>query len=613
MSRTHRRRIIPAALLIGFASAAIPVAAATAPAASPAADCLFNWAETQYATLLTPSGGAAQVDGAYYYRAYANGTYLGVGQGRVWLLASGQSDLSDIGSVAEWLASAGCATADTTAPTVTYTSRSDGAVDAAVNSRIVAAFSEPIEITDLQTTAMVTASTIPSWSTAISVKRDDGTAVAGTASYDTATATLYFDPASDLDGGRTYTVQLDSSLRDFTGNLLTPYSWQFKTVAGKRNTATQNALQAMLDKSTWQYAIPGSTMALLGNDGSLWTAASGYADLTTREPMTADKLFRMGSNTKTFVGTAVLQLVDEGKVSLGAPINTYLSYEMSTYMPAYDGNTINVRHLMNHTSGMFNFTTDGTWGNAYLADAMKRYYPQELLMIANAGASSPTAPVYGQFTYSNTNYVLLGLLLHNAGGSTYEDTVRSKVIDRLGLTHTIVPNLGDAPMPAGSSHGYWEDTETGLLYDVSTRDPSTVWSSGDMIADIADLAYWGKELGQGNLLSASAQQQRLTYVTMNDHLQYGLGIVRDTNANLIGHQGGMIGYTSQTYYMPDVGATIAFFYNRTLALHDYSDVMTYKALKYLWPDHYGSLPDTTEAASARKFGPVFKPGFLTEY
>lgn len=599
MTHAHRHRISRTILFLALAGSGGASLAAPAPAASPAADCLFDWAETRYSTILTPGGGSAQVDGPYYYRAYADGTYLGVGQGRVWLLASGQSGLSDAGSVAEWLETAGCTTADTVAPRLTYTSRSDGAVDAAVNARVVAAFSEPVEAATL---AQV-----------INVTRDDGTPVTGTASYDPASATLYFDPASDLDGGRTYTVQLNSQLRDLAGNALSPHSWQFKTVAGKRNTATQNTLQAMLDKAAWQYAIPGASMALLTGDGNLWTAASGYASLTTREPMTADKKFRIGSNTKTFVGTAALQLVDAGKVNLNAPIDTYLANEMAYYMPAYDGSTITVRHLLNHTSGIFNFTADATWGNAYMSDAMKRYYPQELLLIANQNASAPNAPVFGQFTYSNTNYVLLGLLLRNAGGSVYDETIRNAILEPLGLSNTLVPNLGDAPMPANSSQGYWEDTETGILYDVSIKDPSTVWASGDMISDIDDLARWGRALGQGSLLTPASQAKRLSYVTMNDHLQYGLGIVRDQNANLIGHQGGMIGYTSQTYYLPEVGATLAFFYNRTLALHDYSDVMTYKTLKLLWPERYASLPDTTEGTSLRRYGPVFKPGFLTEY
>src|SRR5690606_18521635 len=115
---------------------------------------------------------------------------------------------------------------------------------------------------------------------------------------------------------------------------------------------------------------------------------------------------------------------------------------------------------------------------------------------------------------------------------------------------------------------------------------STVWSSGDMIADAADLARWGRALGEGTMLTPAMQSMRLQFVPMDDVLEYGLGIVRDRNAALLGHQGGIIGYTSQVYYSPDEGATLAFFYNRTLAMHDYSAVMTYDALKLLWPERY---------------------------
>lgn len=591
-----------AALLVGLAglSHVATVAAAPAPAASPAADCLFNWAETQYPTLFAPSGGSAQVEGNYYYRAYAtSGSHLGVANGRVWMTSAAAADVADLGALTEWLATASCSTADTTAPRVLYTSRTDGTVDAALNARVVAAFSEPVEASGVLADA-------------IAVTRDDGTPVSGSTRYDATTATLYFDPASDLDGGRTYTAQLNSNLRDLAGNALSAYSWQFQTATGKWNTATQNALQFTLDQAVWRYSIPGATMAVLEQDGNLWSAASGYANLTTREPMTTDRRFRIGSNTKTLVATAVLQLVDAGKVSLDAPINTYLSNELSAYLSAYDGSRITVRQLLNHTSGIFNFTVDPAWGEAFVSDATKRYYPQELLLIANGHAADANAPVFGTFTYSNTNYVLLGLLLRNAGGTVYDDVVRTGITVPLGLNDTIVPHLGDAVPPADTSHGYWEDTETGILYDVSVKDPSTVWSSGDIISDIDDLTRWGQALGQGTLLSASSQSARLTYVPMSDHLQYGLGIVRDTRANLIGHQGGMIGYTSQTYYAPDVGATLSFFYNRTLALHDYSDVMTYDALKILWPAQYSNISTSTtrSAGTRRNQG---KPGFLSEY
>lgn len=599
----NRKRLLPARahLLAAALALAAPVLhAAPAPAASPAADCLFNWAETRYPELLAPAGGAAQVEGDYYYRAYGQGSaYLAVGRGRVWYATAGAAAPLDLGALGDWLNTASCASADTTAPRVLYTSRTDGAIDAAVNARVVAAFSEPVEVSG-------------TLAEAIRVVRDDGAPVPGSTRYDPASATLTFTPAGDLEGGRRYEAQLTAALRDLAGNPLAAYRWQFTTQAGKRNGETEQALQQTLDRAIWRYAIPGATMAVVRRDGSLWTAAAGYANLSTRAPMTSGALFRMGSNTKTFVATAVLQLVDAGKLSLDAPINTWLASEMRAYLPAYDGSRITVRHLLNHTSGIYNFTLDANWGNAFIYEPDKRYFPQELLLLANAGAGSRNAPVFGQFSYSNTNYVLLGLLLKKAGGSVYEDTIRQAVTQPLGLGETTVPRIGDAEPPAGTARGYYEDGETSLLFDETVKDPSTVWASGNMITDIDDLARWALATGRGALISPAMQAARRTYVPMTSNLEYGLGVVRDRTANLIGHQGGMIGYTSQTYYVVDEDAAIAFFYNRTLAMHDYSAVMTYDALRLLWPERYASLtlPQSRVEAFA---APQGRPGLLAEY
>lgn len=612
---------LAAALLLGMNMVAH---AAPAPAPSPAIDCLFTWAEGEYPAVLTPAGSAAQVDAGYYYRTYSgSGHALAVANGTLWLLLPGSSTPTGVGPLSDWLNRSGCRQADSTPPAVRYTSRSDGAVDTAVNPRIAAAFSEPVEISGPLAEALV-------------VKTDDGQRLAGLVQYDASSATLYFDPAGELASGRRYTAELSSSIRDLSGLPLpampamaspsgasstTPpppaYRWQFHTAApAKRNTGTQNALQVQFDQAVWRYQIPGASMAVLDRQGQLWTTSSGYANLSTRMAMDASQRFRIGSNTKTYVATAVLQLVDTGKVSLDAPVNTYLRHEMQTYLPAYDGNRITVRHLLNHTSGIYNFTVDAEWGNAFLSDPAKRYYPQELLLIANRNATASNAPVFGQFTYSNTNYVLLGLLLRNAGGSTYEDTLQNAIIRPQALNNTLVPRLGDNGLPENTARGYWEDSETGILYDVSVRDPSTVWASGDLIADITDLARWGQALGQGALISPASQTARLQYVDMTANLQYGLGIVRDRAANLLGHQGGMIGYTSQTYYVPDEGATLAFFYNRTLALHDYSVVMTYDALKLLWPERYATLQTAQRPAATHQpdnTPPRARPGLLGEY
>lgn len=494
---------------------------------------------------------------------------------------------------------AGCSQVTGDVPYVIYSSRSDGTIDAAVNTDIVAVMSEALDPASV-TTASIT------------VVGSDGASVPGSTEYDATRNALVFRQSQDL-GPRRYTATVSSTVRDTSGNAMgRAYSWSFTVNASRRDTDTQRAVQQILDKAAYTYRIPGSIIAIRDDQGNTWSTTNGYADLLSRAPITTDMHFRIGSNTKTFVGTLILQLADSGRVNLDAPVNTYLGPEMSAYMSAYDGSRITVRHLLNHTSGIFNFTADSAWGNAFISEPYKQYFPQELLILANNHAGASNAPVFGSFSYSNTNYVLLGLIIKKVSGMAYEDAVANGITTPYGLSHTVVPRLGDTSIPAPHSRGYWEDGETGTLHDVTVRDSSTVWASGNMISTIADLARWGELLGKGTLLTAGMQTQRMQLVLMSDHLSYGLGVVKDVNANLVGHQGGMVGYTSQVYYVPDKGYTLAFFYNRTLALHDYSDVMTYQALNALWPTR-SVTPSAQRFAPQQLAVPTWKPGFLMEY
>ncbi len=490
-------------------------------------------------------------------------------------------------------------------PYVLYTSRSDGAADAAVNTDIVAVFSEPLDPASVSNASLT-------------VTGDNNVRVEGAVEYDASRNALIFRESQDL-AGRRYTATVGASVKDLAGNTMgRSYSWSFTVDSARRDTSAQRSVQQILDKAAFTFKIPGSIIAIRDDQGRTWATTNGYADLTTRAPIRTNMSFRVGSNTKTYVATTALQLVDAGKLGLDDPVNTYISAEMAAYMPNYDGSKITVRHLLNHTSGIANFTIDGTWGNAFISDPFKQYFPQELLLIADSHANDAGAPQFNTFTYSNTNYVLLALIVRKVSGMVYEDAIPNAITIPQGLVSTRVPFTGDTTLPAPFSHGYWEDTETGVLHDVTIRDPSTVWASGNMISTIADLARWGELLGKGTLLSTATQSQRLQYVPMDDNLSYGLGIVKDNGANLIGHQGGMIGYTSQVYYMPDTGYTLAFFYNRTLALHDYSAVMTYDAISALWPNRSNTAPQATLHSQVfRVLGPetekVWKPGFLMEY
>lgn len=459
-----------------------------------------------------------------------------------------------------------------TLPFVLFSTRSDSTVDAAVNTDIVAVFSEPLD------PASVTAA-------AVTVKGDDSALVTGTVSYDAARNAIVFKQAADL-GAQRYTATIAPTVKDAAGNAMAQaYSWKFTVNAARRDTTVQKSLQQVLDKAAYSFQIPGAIMAVRDNAGNTWTTTNGYADVSNRTPMTSNLQIRIGSNTKPFVATMILQLADEGKIALDAPIKTYINEEFLYYMPAYYNkpNVVTVRHLLNHTSGFANFTTDPGWNSAYLSEPLKTYAVGDLLRLANGQVAVPGAPVFNNFAYSNTNYVLLGLIIRNASGETYEQALSRRILLPQGLRETRAPLIGDATVPAPFTRGYWEDPDTRILKDVTQRDSSTVWASGNITTTITDLARWGEMLGRGTLVSGAMQNQRLQYKTMSASLDYGLGIVKDKGANMIGHQGGIIGYSSQVYYLPDTGYTVAFMYNRTLNLHDYSLVMTYDALDVLFP------------------------------
>ncbi len=488
------------------------------------------------------------------------------------------------------------------APQVIYTSRSHNSQDAASNSLLLAAFNSALDAGSVDANALV-------------VKDESDRPVAGKVRYDASMKAVVFDPTDPLAANQRYFARLSKGIKGSSGVTLgNEYCWQFKVAASRTDTEAQRQVQLIVDQSTYQYGIPGTIMSVRNADGSTWTTTSGYADITNKQPITGDMRFRIGSNTKVLVATAVLQLAGQGKISLDDPVNKYLANEMKSYMPFYDGNKITVRNLLQHTGGIYNFTLDSTWGNAFISDAFKRYFPQELLIIANNNAKNPNAPVYGTVSYSNTNYVLLGMLIKNVSGTVYEDAIEQWILKANGIRNTFVPRIGDPYVPSPYSHGYYQDSETLTMQDVTLKDPSTVWSSGDIISTTSDLAALGMLVGRGSMITPAMQAERYKFMPFTGNLTYGLGLVKDNYANLIGHQGGMIGYTSQMYYLPDKDATLAFFYNRTLALHDYSDVMTYTVIQKLWPGR--PVASGSRIENDRSFGysgPQGKPGLLSEY
>jgi D-alanyl-D-alanine carboxypeptidase len=265
-----------------------------------------------------------------------------------------------------------------------------------------------------------------------------------------------------------------------------------------------------------------------------------------------DGYFRIGSVTKTFVATVVLQLVDEGKVSLDAPIEQYLP----SLVP--NGPNITVRHVLNHRSGIYDYAHDAGFStNRWRgAERFRHFEPEELLSVA-FGHEPYFAPDQG-WHYSNTNYVIAGLLIERLTGRPYGAEVATRILKPLRLTRTSVP--GDRPgLPQPHARGY-ADVD-GRLVDATLMNPSLDWAAGEMISTAQDVNAFFKALLGGRLLSAESLAQMRGYREATTLFDYGLGLQRfhlPCGRDIEGHSGQLLGYTTYSLHGPTTQSTLSY-------------------------------------------------------
>ncbi|MGW6206136.1 serine hydrolase domain-containing protein [Streptomyces sp. NPDC055089] len=312
-------------------------------------------------------------------------------------------------------------------------------------------------------------------------------------------------------------------------------------------------VNARLDKAIEdvreQAGIPGVVVGLWMPGKGSYVRATGVADTTTREPMAADSYIRIGSETKTFTVTALLELVDDHRIRLDDPI--------SQYVPGVrNGDRITLRHLAEMRSGLFPYTADTDFTHDLLSNPQRHFTPRQLLAygMKHRNTFEPGA----QFQYSNSNLVLLGLVIEKVGGHRIEDVIHDRVLRPSHLRHTLFPTGPGFPEP--HPHGYTNQTLSGETEDSTDWNPSWAWSAGAMISDLQDLRRWAGVVATGELLSPATQAQRLrTLPTGIPGLSYGLGIFE--TGGWIGHNGSLPGYETVTVYLPSQRATLVIMIN----------------------------------------------------
>ncbi|MGW7365721.1 serine hydrolase domain-containing protein [Streptomyces sp. NPDC054841] len=293
-----------------------------------------------------------------------------------------------------------------------------------------------------------------------------------------------------------------------------------------------------------------------------WVAGAGAAELGGAAKPPANGHVRIGSNTKTFTATVVLQLVAQGTIGLDAPV--------ADHLPEFGLDPkITVRMLLQHTSGVFNFTgeyyDDGTFapgicattaGQQWVDNRFTSYRPQELVRLA---LSKPARFEPGtDWSYSNTNYVLARLLIEKVTGHSLATEMQRLILGPLGLSDTVVPGTS-AEIPEPHAHAYYRYENAGRhkTVDVTRQNPSWISTGGDMISTTQDLHTFISALMGGKLLPAPLLAEMCK---PHPKAGYGLGVfVQDTGENggtVITHNGGMAGHAALMYSTPDGSKTL---------------------------------------------------------
>ncbi|MEU0034938.1 serine hydrolase domain-containing protein [Streptomyces sp. NPDC006333] len=329
------------------------------------------------------------------------------------------------------------------------------------------------------------------------------------------------------------------------------------------HAATERAMEAVV-----RSGVPGVT-ATAGDRRGTWSATTGVGDLRTGEPRGGSDRYRVGSITKTFVSTVLLQLEAEGRLSLDDTVDRWLPGLVRGH--GNDGRKVTVRRLLNHTSGIFDYTEDEDFVRTYfLKDGFLRHRydtksPAELVAIATA--HRPLFAPGASWSYSNTNYILAGMVIEKVTGHSSATEIDRRIIAPLGLRATSVPGTRTTlPRPSSRAYSKLAATTTGPTYDVTTLNPSLASSAGGMISDSSDLNRFYTALLRGRLLPPEQLKEMKTTVTAEGipNARYGLGLIDRTlgcGVHVWGHDGGIHGSTSSATTTADGRHFLAFNFN----------------------------------------------------
>lgn len=334
-----------------------------------------------------------------------------------------------------------------------------------------------------------------------------------------------------------------------------------RRVRSRPSTRTLARIQARLDSLAENTAIPGVTLGLAFADGTSVGLASGWADTIADRPMRPDDRMLQGSVGKTYFGAVALQLVAEGRLDLDARLIDYLGDE--AWLDRVPNSAeVTVRQLMSHTSGIVRYEFNPAFLQDLVSDPMRTFTPMDRL--AYLFDVEPPFEAGEGWEYSDTNFILVAMLIERITGSTAYGEIRRRVLDPLRLGET-APS--DRPEVPGLANGYAGANNPFGAFDATIEDgrlafnPQFEWGGGGFASTAEDLALWVRHIHEGRAFDASllGQARTGTPAPLGPEATYGLGVImmRLPTGTAWGHSGFMPGYRTEAYYFPERGIGVA--------------------------------------------------------
>jgi D-alanyl-D-alanine carboxypeptidase len=351
-----------------------------------------------------------------------------------------------------------------------------------------------------------------------------------------------------------------------------------KEFTQSETAAVDRAVAATLAEYGGKTPVPGAVLGIWDQERGAYTKTYGDGQLSPKVPMRLDDKFRIGSNTKTFVVTVLLQLADEGKLKLD---DTLDKFTLPLKVP--NGQHITLRQLCEMRSGLLNLYAQPAFQSAQIDPRG----PFDVTPWMKSALAHPALfPPGTKYDYSNTNYILLGWVIEAVTHNSVAHEIETRLIKPLHLANTSYP-VSDPGMPEPYAHGYMLNAKGAWDDETVALPPQVSGAAGAMISDMADMKVWVKAYVTGSVNSAAMQKERLTCLpTPKPGASFGLGI--GCSAGWYGYTGGITGYNTGAYYLPATGATVVVLVNSQREPPGKWDVAskTFQNIaKVLYPDH----------------------------